>query len=219
VSAAEQCRLTTNSPAASCHKGAVSNIFAWHEIKGGVFFGRMPFSGDIFLCCNISNGWGQAFSFIRMPDKRPSTGDKPGAVCADTTRASNPWLQSANPTQQEGNRRSLGVSIQVAYVTWIGPLRNCMFCFEEAWSKRTAPAYLFPGLMAASVWMPPPIRTPVTDWMSRSNPLTTPVVKVWSNPNGFPMARHRCPTRNRLESPNCRGRRTEGGADTWRKQG
>jgi hypothetical protein len=74
--------------------------------------------------------------------------------------------------------------------------------------------HLFPGLMAASVWIPPPITTPVWLWMSRFSPLTTPTVRVWSNPNGFPMAKHRCPTRSLDDCPNLTGRSSSIGALT-----
>jgi len=60
---------------------------------------------------------------------------------------------------------------------------------------------LFPGLMAASVWTPPPIVTPVWLKMSRSSPLITPTVRVWSKPNGFPIAKHCCPTLREDDCP------------------
>mmetsp|Transcript_1360 Transcript_1360/g.3715 ORF Transcript_1360/g.3715 Transcript_1360/m.3715 type:complete len:263 (+) Transcript_1360:542-1330(+) len=53
---------------------------------------------------------------------------------------------------------------------------------------------LLPGLMAASVWMTPWMGRPVSDWISRSVPDTTPVVRVKSRPKGLPMAYTRCPT-------------------------
>ena len=43
----------------------------------------------------------------------------------------------------------------------------------------------FPGLMAASVWMPPAMTPPVWLEMTRLRPDTAPVVRVWSKPNGF----------------------------------
>jgi hypothetical protein len=43
-------------------------------------------------------------------------------------------------------------------------------------------------LIAASVWMPPVIVAPFGAWRSRCSAETTPVVKVWSRPNGLPIA-------------------------------
>ena len=45
-----------------------------------------------------------------------------------------------------------------------------------------------PGLIAASVWMTPVIGKPTTERMRRPSPLMTPVVSVWSSPNGLPTA-------------------------------
>jgi len=45
-----------------------------------------------------------------------------------------------------------------------------------------------PGLIAASVWMTSWIGRPLTDRISRPRPLMTPVVSVWSRPNGLPIA-------------------------------
>lgn len=60
---------------------------------------------------------------------------------------------------------------------------------------------LFPGLIAASVWIPPPIVTPAWLKISRFNPLITPTVRVWSKPKGFPIARHCCPTFRKDDCP------------------
>mmetsp|Transcript_45013 Transcript_45013/g.113957 ORF Transcript_45013/g.113957 Transcript_45013/m.113957 type:complete len:228 (+) Transcript_45013:182-865(+) len=74
---------------------------------------------------------------------------------------------------------------------------------------------LLPGLMAASVWMPPPMTVPSWLRMSRPRPLMAPVVRVWSKPKGLPIARHSCPTRRLLEAPSCTGRSASGGALTF----
>ena len=51
-----------------------------------------------------------------------------------------------------------------------------------------------PGLIAASCWMTPKMGRPVRPDISRSSPLTSPDVRVWSRPNGYPMAYVDCPT-------------------------
>mmetsp|Transcript_28698 Transcript_28698/g.70743 ORF Transcript_28698/g.70743 Transcript_28698/m.70743 type:complete len:327 (-) Transcript_28698:862-1842(-) len=72
--------------------------------------------------------------------------------------------------------------------------------------SRSGPPEL-PGLMAASVWMMPSMGRPVLpDWISRPRPLITPVVSVWSSPNGFPMAYTRCPTSRSELVPMGKGR-------------
>ena len=53
--------------------------------------------------------------------------------------------------------------------------------------SRSGPPEL-PGLIAASVWMPPVIVAPFGAWRSRWSAETTPVVKVWSRPKGLPIA-------------------------------
>mmetsp|Transcript_33688 Transcript_33688/g.104616 ORF Transcript_33688/g.104616 Transcript_33688/m.104616 type:complete len:277 (+) Transcript_33688:230-1060(+) len=64
---------------------------------------------------------------------------------------------------------------------------------------------LFPGLIAASVWMSPRIFRPLTPFISLPRPLTMPLVRVWSRPKGFPIARTRCPTRRLDELPRSSG--------------
>ena len=63
-----------------------------------------------------------------------------------------------------------------------------------------------PGLMAASVWMPPVIVLPFGDCISRSVAETTPVVSVKSSPSGLPMATTCSPTLTAEESPIRTGR-------------
>mmetsp|Transcript_40207 Transcript_40207/g.99655 ORF Transcript_40207/g.99655 Transcript_40207/m.99655 type:complete len:208 (-) Transcript_40207:508-1131(-) len=58
-----------------------------------------------------------------------------------------------------------------------------------------------PGLIAASVWMHPLIGRPPTPSTSRPSAETTPVVSVWSRPNGFPMASTVCPTLSESDEP------------------
>lgn len=53
---------------------------------------------------------------------------------------------------------------------------------------------LLPGLIAASVCMTLLIGRPLGDFTSLPNPETTPMVKVWSKPKGFPMAKASWPT-------------------------
>ena len=66
----------------------------------------------------------------------------------------------------------------------------------------------FPGLMAASVWMTPAMGRPVAALaISRPTPDTTPVVSVWSRPNGLPIANTFCPTSMVLDRPSGNGRR------------
>ena len=55
--------------------------------------------------------------------------------------------------------------------------------------------------MAASVWMTPSIVRLLIDLIVRPSALTTPVVSVWSRPNGLPIARTFCPTRSDLRIP------------------
>lgn len=76
--------------------------------------------------------------------------------------------------------------------------------------------YLFPGLIAASVWIPPPMVTPVWLKMSRLRPLMTPTVRVWSKPNGFPIAKHCCPTLREFDCPTLIGLRSVSGASTFK---
>mmetsp|Transcript_131587 Transcript_131587/g.227945 ORF Transcript_131587/g.227945 Transcript_131587/m.227945 type:complete len:208 (-) Transcript_131587:367-990(-) len=64
---------------------------------------------------------------------------------------------------------------------------------------------LFPGLMAASVWITPSMGLPLWLEIWRPVPETTPVVSVWSRPNGFPMASTDCPTCNSAEVPSLQG--------------
>mmetsp|Transcript_28635 Transcript_28635/g.72866 ORF Transcript_28635/g.72866 Transcript_28635/m.72866 type:complete len:298 (-) Transcript_28635:467-1360(-) len=73
---------------------------------------------------------------------------------------------------------------------------------------------LLPGLMAASVWMPPGMDDPTSDLISRLSPLTTPVVSVWSKPNGLPTASTCCPTRSPALEPSSAGCSSSGGALT-----
>lgn len=80
--------------------------------------------------------------------------------------------------------------------------------------SKGALCYLFPGFMAASVWIPPPIVTPVLLKISRLSPLITPTVSVWSNPNGFPIAKHCCPTFRDDDSPTLIGFKISLGAST-----
>ena len=64
-----------------------------------------------------------------------------------------------------------------------------------------------PGLMAASVWMTPAMGRPVAALaISRPTPETTPVVSVWSRPNGLPIANTFCPTSMVLDRPSGNGR-------------
>ena len=58
-----------------------------------------------------------------------------------------------------------------------------------------------PGLIAASVWIPPLINDPAWLWIVRPRPETTPVVRVWSNPNGLPIAKTAWPTLTLLDAP------------------
>ena len=51
-----------------------------------------------------------------------------------------------------------------------------------------------PGLIAASVCMASLMGTPALDCISLPRALTTPVVNVWSSPNGLPIAKTDCPT-------------------------
>ena len=71
---------------------------------------------------------------------------------------------------------------------------------------------LLPGLMAASVWMPPLIRLPTALCTLRSSPLTTPEVRVWSKPNGLPMASTLWPTRTPELLPRGTGTSSPAGA-------
>mmetsp|Transcript_6562 Transcript_6562/g.26636 ORF Transcript_6562/g.26636 Transcript_6562/m.26636 type:complete len:275 (-) Transcript_6562:369-1193(-) len=72
----------------------------------------------------------------------------------------------------------------------------------------------FPGLIAASVWIPPLIKLPAWLWIVRFKPETTPVVSVWSNPKGLPMANTACPTRTFLLTPTVAGAKNSLGAFT-----
>ena len=58
---------------------------------------------------------------------------------------------------------------------------------SRPWLSSKGPP-LLPGLMAASVCTTSRMRRPVMDLMSRPTPETMPAVKVWSRPNGLPMA-------------------------------
>ena len=71
-----------------------------------------------------------------------------------------------------------------------------------------------PGLMAASVWMTSLMGRFVTDWISRPRALMTPVVSVWSRPNGLPMAKTFWPTCRSAELPTAMGQQlAPGGVD------
>lgn len=85
-----------------------------------------------------------------------------------------------------------------------------------AWNEKKNLENLFPGLIAASVWIPPPIVTPVWLNISRLRPLITPTVRVWSKPNGFPMAKHCWPTFREEEPPTFIGLNRSPEASTWR---
>mmetsp|Transcript_13351 Transcript_13351/g.32631 ORF Transcript_13351/g.32631 Transcript_13351/m.32631 type:complete len:305 (-) Transcript_13351:199-1113(-) len=69
-------------------------------------------------------------------------------------------------------------------------------------SSSTPP--LFPGLMAASVWMTFLMEDRPVD-SSRPRPLMMPWVSVWSRPKGLPMANTRCPTSRSSEEPSATG--------------
>ena len=58
-----------------------------------------------------------------------------------------------------------------------------------------------PGLIAASVWMMPRIKRPLSARIDRPRELTMPTVRVRSNPNGLPMTKTFWPTSNLEESP------------------
>ncbi len=58
-----------------------------------------------------------------------------------------------------------------------------------------------PGLMGASVWIMPLAVCPDSPAISRPSALTIPVVKVWSNPKGLPIAKTLCPTSRSCEVP------------------
>jgi len=58
-----------------------------------------------------------------------------------------------------------------------------------------------PGLIEASVWITPCIFRPLTAVISRCRALTIPVVRVWSNPNGLPIAKTFWPTNRLLDVP------------------
>lgn len=92
--------------------------------------------------------------------------------------------------------------------------KQCSFFFQGS-LLRFCLLYLFPGLIAASVWIPPLIVTPVWLKMSLFSPLMTPTVRVWSKPNGFPIARHCCPTFRDDEFPIRIGFNNSSGASTW----
>ena len=66
-------------------------------------------------------------------------------------------------------------------------------------SSRAPPE--LPGLIAASVWITLVIGRPDGEVTSRPRPETTPTVRVWSRPNGLPIARVVCPTRSVALSP------------------
>ena len=51
-----------------------------------------------------------------------------------------------------------------------------------------------PELIAASVWIAPDVRKPVSDWMSRSSAEITPTDSERSSPNGEPIAATGAPT-------------------------
>mmetsp|Transcript_5346 Transcript_5346/g.24692 ORF Transcript_5346/g.24692 Transcript_5346/m.24692 type:complete len:339 (+) Transcript_5346:1598-2614(+) len=74
----------------------------------------------------------------------------------------------------------------------------------------------FPGLIAASVWIPPLIKLPAWLWIVRPRPDTTPVVRVWSNPNGLPMANTAWPTLTPSDLPRAMGAMYSFGALTLR---
>lgn len=88
---------------------------------------------------------------------------------------------------------------------------------KTIFGTRRSRTHLFPGLMAASVWMPPPIVTPVLLTISRFSPLITPTVRVWSKPKGFPIAKHCWPTLRTEDWPTLIGFKRSAEASTCSK--
>ena len=62
-----------------------------------------------------------------------------------------------------------------------------------------------PGLIAASVWMTPDSSRPSLVGIRRRTALITPVVSVWSRPNGLPIAKVDWPTLRSAEVPMASG--------------
>ena len=62
-----------------------------------------------------------------------------------------------------------------------------------------------PGLIAASVWITPDNSRPSCVGRRRCSALMTPLVNVWSSPNGLPMAKADCPTLRSAELPTASG--------------
>ena len=58
-----------------------------------------------------------------------------------------------------------------------------------------------PGLMAASVWIAPPMPKRVSELMLRSTAETTPTLSDWRSPNGLPIAATGSPTSIPAECP------------------
>jgi len=62
--------------------------------------------------------------------------------------------------------------------------------------------------------MPPLIKLPTALCTDRSSPDTTPLVSVWSKPNGLPMASTDWPTRTEADAPSGMGSSSAAGAPT-----
>jgi len=71
-----------------------------------------------------------------------------------------------------------------------------------------------PGLIDASVWITSEIGRPDMLLISRPRPEMTPVVRVWSRPNGLPIARTFMPTFSVADWPTGSGRSLAAGAST-----
>ncbi len=67
-------------------------------------------------------------------------------------------------------------------------------------------------MIAASVWITSRIGRPPAESISRPTALMMPVVRVWSSPNGLPMANTFWPTSRSAERPTGMGRSLAAGA-------
>lgn len=72
-----------------------------------------------------------------------------------------------------------------------------------------------PGFIAASVWITSDIGRPIGLFTSLPVPEITPAVNVWSRPNGLPIAKDCCPTRNPVDVPTAIGNKTAGSASIF----